>query len=273
VFAYPSIYSFFLQFFAYDLGKPYLGAVFVGLGNYVKAVHDPWFWTSISVSLSYYIGALCIELPLGMGIALLLNRQLKFERAFMTMIIVPLTLAESIVGLIWRSLYSQDFGLINYLLSLVSLPALPWLANPNVTFVGISLPLWSIIIADVWQWTPLVALLFLVGLQSLPNEPFRSARVDGASSVQMFRFLTLPMLKPVTLAILVIRTMDILTIFDKPFVMTQGGPGLSTEVMPLYAYRIGFTWFDMGYASVVAWTLMFLTEAITIGYVLLLRRD
>ena len=148
-------------------------------------------------------------------------------------------------GLFWRYLYDPQFGLINYFLGLIGLPEPNWLGDYTIA-------LWSVILFDVWQWTPFVALIALAGLQALPKEPFEAAELDGASTFRVLRTLTFPMLKPVLFLVLVLRTIDSVRLYDAVAVLTRGGPGTVTETMTFYLYRTGLKLFRMDYASTMA---------------------
>ena len=131
----------------------------------------------------------------------------------------------------------------------------------------------SVILVDIWQWTPFMFLILLAGLQAIPQEPYEAAMIDGASAWQTFRDITLPLLKPAILIALLLRTMDLLRIFDQVFILTQGGPGFATETISLYIYKTAFRFFDFGYAAAMSFVLLILVNFISIGYIRFLRRQ
>jgi len=229
------------------------GATFVGLDNYIRSISDPYFLSSLKTTGLYSAGTLTIEFFLGLGGALLLHRKFHGKSLARSLIILPLMLTPVVAGLIWRILYHNEYGLINYTLRQLSLSPFSWLSTTQTALI-------STIIVDIWQWTPLVVLIILSGLQSLPQEPFESATIDGASNFQLFIYLTFPMLRPALLVALLIRFMDTMRIFDTIYILTKGGPGISTEVVSIYIYRRAFRDLDIGYST----ALSFVTLAIII---------
>lgn len=162
-----------------------------------------------------------------------------------------------VVGIIWRLMYNPDLGMLNYFLTLFGFSPVNWTGMP-----GTALP--SVMMADIWEWTPFMALIMLAGLHALPRGPFEAASVDGASWWQTLRYVTLPLLSPAMLVALLIRLMDSFKTFDLIFVLTQGGPGMSTEILNYYTYRYGFKFFHMGYASALSWLLVVVVTIISL---------
>src|SRR5437773_8019231 len=173
-----------------------------------------------------------------------------------------------VAGVTWRLIYNPNFGVLNGILRLFGLDTRrwTWLADP-------SLALPAVILVDVWEWTPFVFLILLAGLQAIPQEPYEAARIDGANAWQTFLHITLPLLIPAILVALLLRTMDLLRIFDQIFILTQGGPGFSTETVSLYIYRTAFRFFDFGYAAAMSFVLLLLTNIVSVGYIRLLQRQ
>jgi len=230
---------------------------FVGLRNYYYTFfQDPDFYTSLKVTLEYVVVAVGLELLLGLGVALLLNRPLKKIGIMRTILVIPTTMTPVVVGIIWRLLYNPELGVLNYFLELFGFQKLNWLGDPNL-----ALP--SVIMADIWEWTPFMALILLAGLQSLPKEPFEASIVDGASYLQLFRYITFPLLLPTLIVALLLRVMDAFKTFDLIFVLTKGGPGLSTELLSFYTYKYGFKFFHMGRASALSYILFLILFVIT----------
>lgn len=257
---YPLIFSLNLTFYKWTFGLPFDTKKFVWIQNYLELFSDSLFWTSVAVLLKYAVVAITLELSIGFGVALLLNRKLRGAGVMKVLMIVPLTITPTVVGLVWRLLYNAQYGMINYFLSLFNIGAVDWLGSYTLAF-------FSVIIADVWQWTPFMILILLSGLQALPEEPYDAAIVDGASSWQVLKYLTIPMLVPVILIAVLIRIMDILRLFDKIFVLTFGGPGTATEVLSLYTYRIGFVQSHMGKAAAASYILLFIIVGISFIFV------
>jgi multiple sugar transport system permease protein len=163
-------------------------------------------------------------------------------------------------------MFNPNFGTINGVLRQlgVNTEQLTWTASPRLALA-------AVIAVDVWQWTPFVFLVLLAGLQAIPQEPYEAARVDGSSSWQTFRHVTLPLLKPAILIVLLLRTMDLLRVFDQIFILTEGGPGFATETVSLYIYRAAFRFTDFGYAAAMSFVLLIITNLISTIYIRLLQ--
>jgi len=237
-----------------------------GLDNYATILfQDPYFRTSLKVTVFYLLGTVPLQLALGLVVALILNRITRKVIGFLrTTLVIPAIMTPIVVGIIWRLMYNPDLGMLNYLLGLFHLPPVNWTGMPRT-----ALP--SVMMADTWEWTPFMALILLAGLQALPREPFEAAHVDGATNWQTFRFITLPLLSPVLIVAILIRLMDSFKTFDLIFVLTQGGPGMSTETMNYYTYRYGFKFFHMGYASALSWLLVIIVTVISMILVRTIR--
>ncbi len=230
---------------------------FVGLSNYAYIfLKDPYFRTSLKVTLVYVASVVVLETALGLVVAMLLNRPMRRIGFYRTALVLPTTMTPVVVGIIWRLLYNPELGTLNYFLELFGFKPLNWLGDPST-----ALP--SVIVADVWEWTPFMALILLAGLQSLPHDPFEAALVDGANSFQIFRYVTFPLLLPTLIVAVLLRTMDAFKTFDLIFVLTKGGPGMSTEVLSYYTYRYGFKFFHIGRASAYSYVLLIIVIAIT----------
>jgi multiple sugar transport system permease protein len=207
-------------------------------------------------TLTILVIALTTEVLLGVGLAMLLNRLKWFKGPCRALFLLPLACAPEAAALIWRYLYDSDFGVYNALLAMIGLGPINWL--------GSSLPaLTSIIIFDVWQWTPFVTLITLAALQALPREPFEAAELDGASRFTVFRRLTLPLLTPVLALILVLRGMDLARLYDPVAAMTKGGPGSATETVSYYLYRVGLEDFRLDQASAMALLVLFVIVVVS----------
>ena len=185
------------------------------------------------------VAAVGLELILGMLIALLLSQNLHGESIFRSLLVLPLAATPVAVGLIWRLMYNPTGGLVNQILKGVGLPLGKWIGSPATV-----LP--SLIIVDIWQWTPFVVLILMAGILALPDEPFEAAKIDGANAVQSFLFLTLPMLSPLIYTAALFRIIDSLKTFDTIWVMTGGGPGHASTTINLHAFRTGFEFLHMG---------------------------
>ena len=261
---FPMVYSLYNSMVDVNLLKPYLLPTFVGLGNYISLMQDTRFWNSVWNTLYLTLSTVAIEFILGLGVALLLNREISGNRLTRTLILIPFMTTPVVVGLIWRFLYNYDLGIINYFLRILHLPQVLWLSDQSIA-------LKSVIIVDVWQWTPLVALILLAGLQSLPLEPYEAAQVDGCSTWQNFRYITIPLLSPAILMVFLIRTMDAIKLYDLIYVLTEGGPGTSTETISYYLYVIGFKLFYTGRAAAGSYILLVILIIISTLYIRFLR--
>jgi len=245
---YPLLYAISTSTKSLNLALPWKTQM-IGLRNYIEAIKDTYLHESIKVSALYVAGAVALEFVIGMGIALLLKRPLKGMSFFRVALLVPMIVPPVVVGLTWRLMYHPELGLINTFLAKIGLSTPAWLSEPSTA-------LFSVMLVDVWEWTPFIFMVLLAGLTGLPKEVFEAAKIDGASSWQIFVRVTLPLLEPLILIVLIFRTLDVIKTFDTIFILTGGGPGLSTEVLSLYIYRIGFRFFRMGYASTLSLLLL-----------------
>ena len=218
---------------------------FIGLDNYNLIAGDPTFWDAVRVTLLYVVATTGLELVLGFGLALVLARKLRGLGLVRTLLIIPMAMTPVVVGLTWRLLYTPPFGLVNYGASIAGIDLPPLLTDPVLALV-------AVVVVDVWQWTPFMMLLVLAGLQSLPSEPFEAASVDGASRLQLLRYLTIPMLRGIVLVALIFRGIDAFDTFDTIYVLTRGGPGTATQTLTMFDFFQAFRWFHFGYAAAVA---------------------
>jgi multiple sugar transport system permease protein len=239
-----------------------------GLGNFARLANDRLFLISLGQTLLYTAGALAVEFPLGFALALLVNREFRGRRVLRSLLLVPMLLPPVVVAVIWRLILNPEFGVLNGTLRGWGFPTarLTWAAAESTAML-------SVILVDVWQWTPFLFLLLLAGLQGLPVEPFEAAVVDGASRLQVFLRLTLPMLRPVIAIAVLLRAMDLLRVFDQIFILTQGGPGFATETVTLYIYRTAFRFYNFGYAAAMSFVLLAATTLIARAFLRLLRQE
>ncbi|MDQ6435323.1 sugar ABC transporter permease [Mesorhizobium sp. LHD-90] len=221
---------------------------FVGLDNFRKLMRDdPLFWDSFLLTLRFVVLAVSIEFVLGFALAFLIFRFVARQRLLTTLLLIPMMIAPVAVGLIWRLLLQGDFGMVTYYMRKVGLLSqnAAVLSSPDLVFP-------AIVAIDVWQWTPFVTLVMLAGLMSLPRSPIEAAMMDGAGPVRVFLDVMLPLLKPIIALVLLLRGIDAFKEFDKVFIMTGGGPGTLTELVSIYAYRVNFRNWDLGYGAAVA---------------------
>ncbi len=227
---YPFLTAIYYSFTAYALNRPGSVDQFVGFRNYVRMFTDDDFLYSTYITFAYALLTTGIELVLGLAVALLLNRESRFAKIMTPTLIFPMMIAPVIGTLIWKMMMQPSVGILNPMLNAVGLPSLQWAAVPETA-------LFSVVLVDVWMFTPFAALILTAGLRSFPSAPFEAARVDGASFWFTFRNLTLPMLTPFILIVVVFRLMDSLKMFDIIFAMTEGGPGNTLMTYQLTAYR------------------------------------
>jgi multiple sugar transport system permease protein len=249
VLIYPLGYSLWLSFHQWTLRTFRQGVPFVGFQNYIGLFSNPDFLNSLRITFTFVFLAISIEFTLGMGLALLLNHDLKGKNIFRALILLPMMCTNVVIGLTWRLLLNYQYGLVNYYLGVVGLPPVEWLSNPKVAMA-------SVVLVDVWNTTSFVALMLLAGLQSLPDEPFEAAKIDGASGPQTFFYLTLPLLRPFILVALLWRFIDTFRIFDVIYLLTAGGPARVTETVSIYVYRYGFQSFNLGIAAASSFTML-----------------
>jgi multiple sugar transport system permease protein len=218
---------------------------FVGLENFVNQVLTPDYVHAAIVTAQITFGGLLLQLPIGMGLALLLSRELRVLRPVRSLLLLPMMLTPVAIALMWALLLSPDVGIINLGLGALGLPTPNWLGDSTGA-------LFSIIVISSWQNIGFVMLMFLAGLASLPVEPSEAAKIDGASSTQAFRYVTLPMLAPVVIVIVLIRLIDAAKMFDLVLVLTGGGPGRATENLNLIVYKTAFQNFAVGQGAALA---------------------
>ena len=221
---------------------------FVGFDNFRKLMRaDPLFWNSFLLTFKFVILAVTMEFVLGFALAFLIFKFVARQRLLTTLLLIPMMLAPVAVGLIWRLLLQGDFGMAIYYLRAVGLLAqnAAVLSQPDLVFP-------AIVAIDIWQWTPFVTLVMLAGLMSLPRAPFEAAMMDGAGPLRIFLDVMLPLLRPIIALVLLLRGIDAFKEFDKVFIMTGGGPGTLTELVSIYAYRVNFRNWDLGYGAAVA---------------------
>jgi multiple sugar transport system permease protein len=236
---FPLIFTVRLSFFDWHFGTQ---SKFFGFNNYLKSAADERVLNSLKVTIIYVLITVTAEVILGFFIALLFNkgiREAKFLRSFLTLPLFTAPVAVAYIGMI---LFHSDYGPVNFILQKLSFKPVNWLGNPLYAMI-------SVILLDVWQWTPFTFIVILAGLQSLPLEPYESAKIDGANSWQLMRFLTIPMLAPVLITAITFKLVYSYKVFDLPYALTAGGPGTSTEVFAMYIHRQGLEFFNLGYAA------------------------
>ncbi len=265
---YPTLFALVTSFRRYNIARPRDGFPFVGFENYAAVLTDSTFWSSLGLTAQFYLTALPIQVVLGLVVALLLHKPgmgLLKSLARVTLV-VPLATTYAVVGLIGRLIFNRDFGVANQFLSVFGFGPVDWLSTPTGAFA-------AIVIMDVWQWTPFCALIFLAGLSMVPGEIEEAARLETSSKLALLRHVQLPYLLPGLTAVMILRSADVLKLFDMVFVMTRGGPGSATDLISIYIQRVGFRIFDLGTASAQAILLLILTIIISRLYIRVLYRE
>jgi multiple sugar transport system permease protein len=264
--------AFFALMFFYPLGAELTTSAFsgvradefVGFGNYTKALTDPVARHAFLVTLQFAVGVVVVSLVLGIAAAVILNQRLRGRLVFRGILLVPYLTSVAIVGLLWRNILDPELGILNRLLGSAGLPEQNWLnEHPVATIVAIA----------VWQDIGYATLLFIAGLQGIPETYYEAARVDGATPWQRFRHVTLPLLVPTTVFVSVIGTITALQQFALPYLVTDGGPGDASDLYVLRVYETAFSFRDFGYASALSYLLLIVILALSIVQLRAGRRD
>ena len=242
---YPLVQGLRLSFIDYDLLSTTATGEWNWFANYTELFKDKEFWHAFRITMQYTVMAVTLELLHGFGLALLLSQRVPGLVVARTVIISAMVMTPVIVGTAWRLMYNPSWGLINYLLSLLGIPEQAYLAQTKTVIP-------ALVMVDVWEWSPFMMLILLAAIQSLPVEIYEAAVVDGANPFQVFRRITLPLLKPAIAVALLIRTMDCMRQFDLIFAMTGGGPGTASQNLNLFSYYTGLEFYHMSSASAVA---------------------
>lgn len=255
---YPLIYSFVLSL--QHLNVQSGDTAFVGFSNYVSLFKDELFWQSLKIQAIFTFSAVGLELLIGFSLALIIDRKIRFEKFFRSIYLIPMMITPMVVGLMWRLLLNADFGISRIIFEFLGLENISILGGSSIT------ALLAVILVDVWQWTPFIFIIILSGLRSLPVDPFEMAQVDGASSIQVFRYITFPLMTPAILVAVLFRTVDAFREFDKVYSITYGGPGTSTYVLSFYTYLNAFSYSQWGKASAAAYIMLIFIMIIAMVY-------
>ncbi|MFA6456144.1 MAG: sugar ABC transporter permease [Bacteroidota bacterium] len=237
--AYPLIFSLVLIFHRWDIVTP---MQWVGMKNFERLINDPLFFKSIVNTLIFLFIHIPLQIAVALGFALLLNSRIKFRSMFRTIYFLPVVVSGVVVTILWQQLYSFDSGLLNRLLMIFGIPKIPWIVSPEM-----AMP--SVAIMATWKNVGIYIIMFLVGLQNISAELYESSNMDGASRVQQFFSITLPLLNPTIVVVLVLSTIGGFSLFIEPYVLTGGGPMQSTLSAVLYIYNQAFYFNHMGYAA------------------------
>ncbi len=251
----PLYNSLVLSFYDWSFGQPWSDKDFLGAENFRRLLSDPSVWAAVRTTFIFGFWVVLLEMIIGTGLALILEKPVRGASFFRTIFVLPLMIAPIVVGLIWRYLLDARNGVVNYYLEAVgnALPFLQplgfarqsWLGDPDLAMV-------SIVVSDVWQWTPFIFMIVLAGLQGLPGSTVEAARIDGANWLQETWYIKLPMMRNILLIALLMRIIDVFRALEVIYIMTNGGPGSSTRVLSLLLFQTAFTSQDLGYAATIA---------------------
>jgi multiple sugar transport system permease protein len=239
----------------YRLNLPYLRG-FIGLDNYIDFLSDPAFWNTLRISIVYTVLTVVLELLLGLAIALLLRRPTRFHNAVSIMLLLPLMTAPAIAALMWKLMTNPSFGILSYFVSLLGIENFKWASDPATA-------LFTVVLVDMWVYTPFIMILLLAGLRSLPRQPFEAAALDGVPASFVFFRITLPMLAPYIITASLFRLLDSIQQFDIIYAMTQGGPGDRLMVFQVQAYLEFFQYTNVGRSAALLMVLWLITNILS----------
>lgn len=261
VIVFPWLFTLYMSGHDWKIGG---GPEFVGLQNFAELFRDTRFIESMGHTLYFTVLAVVLPIVFGTAAALVFHREFPFRGVLRTVFVMPMMATPVAVALVWTMMFHPQLGVLNYLLSLVGIGPQAWVYSPDTVIP-------TLILVEVWHWTPLVMLIVLGGLAGLPREPYESALIDGANDWHMFRHITLPLVWPFIMVAIVIRTIDALKAFDTIFVITQGGPGTASETLNIFLYLQAFQFYKIGYASAVV--VIFFVIVIMLSLLLLYARQ
>ena len=256
IIVYPLLFSLVTSFTTYGFLNPFFN-MFVWFENYGAIFRDIYFWNSIYVIFKFVIVVVSLEFLLGLGIAFLLNRKIKAKGLFYTILTIPMVMAPVSVALIWRVFLHPELGIVNYFLSFLNISPINWLGSEKVAF-------WTVIMVDIWHQISFMILVLLAGLVSLPSDPYEAAAIDGATALQRFFYITLPLMKPVIIIALLLRTIFGFRTFDLVYILTRGGPGVSTDVVSYFIYRRTFMGLNLAESSAASYILLIITMFVVV---------
>ena len=255
---YPIGYMIYASFLDWNPSQRIGEADWVGLRNYANLLQDESFRESFFVTLKFACAVVTLEMIIGVGLALLLDRSIRGMSLLRTIFILPMMIAPIVVGLMWRYMYHPTVGVFNQTLKSWGFDSIPWLSDSRWSLV-------SVIIADIWQWTPFIFILALAALQSLPRSVLEAARIDGANAWQQIFYIKIPLMMPVLIVTALLRLIDAFKVLEVILVMTNGGPGLSTEILSLRIARTASEFRELGVAAAMSNLLLLLLLVLTIA--------
>ena len=260
----PFAYLLYASFTSYQLAIP-IPTEWVGLGNFRRIFASGRFWSSLSITLVFALVAVPLQIALGLGLALLLNGLSRGREIYASLFLIPMMLAPIVVGFAWNLFLNPIYGPLNALLRGLGFTPPAWASSPDW-----ALP--TVVLVDIWQWTPFVMVVLLAGLRSIPARIFEAAQVDGSNRWQTFVHIVVPMLIPYMTVAFVLRFIDSFKVFDVVYILTKGGPGTSTQNLAYYTYDMGFGRFDFGLAGALSLVQLVLLTLGTMAILTMVRR-
>jgi multiple sugar transport system permease protein len=264
VMGFPLVYAVLLSISSFTLLHPKLQP-FVGLENFSTVMSDEYFWHSVWLTIKYSSITVTAEFLLGLGVALMLNRVVRLKAIYFAVLTIPMAMSPVSVALIWHMLLQPNLGIVNRLFGLFGHPGFDWLGSTDLAF-------WSVVFVDVWQQVSFVILILAAGLASLPREPYEAAAVDGAREWQQFWYLTLPMLRPIAAIAIVIQLINEFRTYDLVYVLTKGGPGISTDLLSYFAYKRAFLGLTINEGSAASFVLLGMVLVLTVLFFRIIAR-
>jgi multiple sugar transport system permease protein len=250
----PIVYGIYISFLDIKLSS-FLPPQFVGFDNYVSALKAPETWATLRITLTMMALGMLVQIPLGIGLALILHRNLKGTKIFSSILITPMLLTPVAVGLTFRFMFDTDLGIINWLIGLFGVETINWLGQQSTGIL-------AVVIVDSWQSVPFVMLLIVAALGSISPSLYEAASIDGASARQTFWKVTFPLITPTLLVVVMIKIMDFLKLFDTLFMLTRGGPGNETTTLGLWTYKTGFIFLEFSRAAALGVLIMIITAPV-----------
>ena len=260
----PLVYALLLTVSSFTLLHPRLHP-FVGLENFRRVMSDEYFWHSVWLTIKYSGFTVVFEFLLGLGVALLLHRVVRLKAIYFAILTIPMAMSPVSVALIWHMLLQPNLGIVNQLLEAAGWPGVDWLGDSDIAF-------WTVVFIDVWQQVSFVILILAAGLASLPREPYEAAAVDGATALQQFWYLTLPLLRPVAAIAVIIQLINEFRTYDLVYVLTKGGPGIATDLLSYFAYKRAFLGLAINEGAAVSFVLLLLVLALTVIFFRIVTR-
>ena len=255
IIVFPIIFTIITSFYDYTLLNPHHDS-FVGLDNYQEVIEEDYIGDSVLITSQFVLSTVLIEFFIGFIIALSLNKVKRFKTVYYVILLAPLMINPVVVGLIWRMILHTELGIFNYLLKLLNINRVNWLGDNDTAF-------WTIVFVDIWHQVSFMTILLLAGLSALPREPYEAARMDGASSLRCLISITFPLMRPVITVAILLRLIFSIKTFDIIYIMTKGGPGISTDLISYFIYRSAFFGLDIGRASALSVGLLIIVLFLT----------